>query len=229
MPSSSYSLQSAVMTCSGLSVSSGEPTEKISSANSAGSTPVICDSSSSTRRSVGVAVGELRLSVSESKPAMRSPAIARGTGTPACSITERDDRARGADGIVPEKNRRIGRNSADSMVVENFDDPHFVGALHRLRKLVVIDEDQLARGPFEKIALRQNADQHAGLIDNRKDKRRRMRRLLPHVLEQSVRRKSQVFRFQHASDLHRAARQVHADGGVVGRADDRDAARAGRA
>ena len=47
---------------------------------------------------------------------------------------------------------------------------YFVGALHRLRKLVVIDQDQLARGPFEKITFGQDADEHAGLIDNRKDK-----------------------------------------------------------
>ena len=54
-----------------------------------------------------------------------------------------------------------------------------------------------------------------------------MRGLFPHVFEQSVRGKSQVFRFQHASHLHRAARQVHADGSVMGRVDDRDVASVG--
>ncbi len=64
-------------------VSSGEPTEKISAASCAGSRPVIPASVERTVWSVGVAVGEVRLSVSEMSPAMRSPAMGFGMGMPA--------------------------------------------------------------------------------------------------------------------------------------------------
>ncbi len=71
------------MACSADMVSSGDPTEKISAASFAGSSPVISARVERTARSVGVAVGEVRLSVSEMSPAMRSPAMGLGMGMPA--------------------------------------------------------------------------------------------------------------------------------------------------
>ncbi len=64
-------------------VRSGEPTEKMSAASFAGSMPVIFARLDRMVRSVGVAVGEVRLRVSEMRPAMRRPAIFWGMGIPA--------------------------------------------------------------------------------------------------------------------------------------------------
>lgn len=71
------------MACSADMVSSGEPTEKMSAASLAGSIPVISARVARTVRSVGVAVGEVRLRVSEIRPAMSSPAMGTGMGIPA--------------------------------------------------------------------------------------------------------------------------------------------------
>ena len=86
------------------------------------------------------------------------------------------------------------------MMIQNLHDPDFVGAFHGLRKFIVVDQDQLAVGPLEEITLGQDPDEHSGVIENRKNKGGRARSLLPHMFEQSVRSKSQVFRFQHAPD-----------------------------
>ena len=79
-----YSLQSEATTSSGRSVSSGEPTAKICAASVAPSMPAMAASFSSTARSVGVAVGEERFSVSEINPAMSNPAVDGGMSTPCC-------------------------------------------------------------------------------------------------------------------------------------------------
>src|SRR5260221_14581659 len=62
------------MTSHGPSVNKGEPTAKMLSESLAGSVPAILRRSSRTFASVGVAVGDVRLSVSEISPAMSSPA-----------------------------------------------------------------------------------------------------------------------------------------------------------
>src|SRR5260221_6491847 len=62
------------MTSHGPSVNKGEPTAKMLSESLAGSVPAILLRSSSAFASMGVAVGDVRLSVSEISPAMSSPA-----------------------------------------------------------------------------------------------------------------------------------------------------------
>ena len=77
-------MESSVTTSCGSSVNSGEPTAKISDAKVVASMPTIFSSRAMTLRSIGVAVGEVRFSVSEISPAMSSPAVLRGISTPFC-------------------------------------------------------------------------------------------------------------------------------------------------
>ena len=74
-------------------------------------------------RSVGVAVGEERLSVSEINPAMSNPAVDAGwISTAFCWYNKRDDGAGRADRIVPEVDGRVGGETAEPMVVDHLDD-----------------------------------------------------------------------------------------------------------
>ena len=114
------------------------------------------------------------------------------------------------------------------MVVENFDDADFVGAFHGLGEFVVIDQDQLTLRSFQKITLREDADENAVLIHDRINKRGRVCGRLAHAFEQSIRREAQMFRLQHPPDPHRAAGHLHGDGRVVRRSDKDDAGRARR-
>src|SRR6516162_6242841 len=72
------------MTAPGARVRRGEPTAKMPSASLPGSTPAALLSSCRIFASMGVAVGEVRLSVSEIKPAINKPAIDGPIGMPCC-------------------------------------------------------------------------------------------------------------------------------------------------
>ena len=136
--------------------------------------------------------------------------------------TVRDNRAGRADRFVAEQNRLLRRQRADAVMVNDFDDLHLVRALHRLRKFVVIHQNQFARDGFQKVGLGQDADRPSFLIQHRKGEITGRHGLLAHGGQRRVFAETQKFLVQHVPHGHGRAAERGGRGGVVRRGDDAD-------
>ena len=107
-------------------------------------------------------------------------------------------------------------------MVDDLDDVHLLRALHGLRQLVVIDEDDLAADFFEEVGFRQDADGALVFVDDGKrlEVRRGGHRL--DGVEVFVRAEAEVAVVDHVPDGHRRAAEHRGGGGVVRREQQAD-------
>ena len=72
-------------------------------------------------------------------------------------VEVRDNGTSRPDGLVEEKNGSLGRPVAEPVVIDDFDHRQVIRSGNGLRKFVVVDKDELPRGPLEKVTLGKDA------------------------------------------------------------------------
>lgn len=91
----------------------------------------------------------------------------RGEGSFALLVKARDDGGGGTNGTVDEVDRVVGREVAELVVIDDFDDGELVEAFDGKGELVVVDHDDVHVRLTIEIALVDDADNVAGIVDDR--------------------------------------------------------------
>ena len=81
-------------------------------------------------------------------------------------VEVRDNGTSRPDGLVEEKDGCLGRPVAEPVVVDNFDNRQVIRPWNGLREFIVVDKDELPRGPLEKVALGKDALQSCLAVEH---------------------------------------------------------------
>src|SRR5690606_2064434 len=95
-----------------------------------------------------------------------NPGGLRGRGDAFAAEEVGDDGAGGADGIVDKKDRLLGVEISEAVVVDDLDNVYLGGAGDGLAEFVMIDEDEVDGGRFEEVGFGEDSEQTAVFAEN---------------------------------------------------------------